>query len=443
MIDLTPLEVRKKKGDFRRAMRGYDPALVDDFLDLVADRLEELVRANLTLQERVTRQDEQVTDYRDRERALTEALVSAQEMREEVRKQAIREAELSTRSAQQHAEQLRAKVEEEVRQLRSSAQQEAANVLSSIQEERQREEASVRQLRARQQEFLSSYRAFLEEELAELGVIARAAGVTERAANSRGTRVAGPAAPPDAPPAAAQAVAREPETRQTRRGRPPAEAAADAGRPEGRTGSDHDEPAGGDDADERAARTPDGSAADVVDLDREPFEPEPFVDDESSVVAEAFDAEAATPLEGVADGLADETVVARDDAEARLYDAVAGDQDADGVPGPIGLGDSVSEPWSSAPEWTLPDLGIISGDVEGDDLDLDDDFLELDDDDEETSTLLRNAAAAGYNLDDDPLADEPLADELLLDEAVTDDDGESAPPAADSGWLPTLLEDDK
>ena len=314
-------------------------------------------------------------------------------------------------------------------------------MLSSIQEERQREEAAVRQLRARQQEFLSSYRAFLEEELAELGVIARAAGVTERAANSRSTRRAGPAAPPDAPPAAAQADARAPETR--RGGRPAAETTADTRRHERSAGSDPDEPAGGDDADERAARTPKGSVADVVALDEEPFEPEPFVDDESSVVAEAFDAEAAIPLEGVADGLADETDVAPEDAEARLYDGVAGDQDADGVPGPIGLGDAASEPWSSAPEWTLPDLGIIGGDVEGDDLDLDDDILELDDDDEETSTLLRNAAAAGYNLDDDPLADEPLADELLLDEAVTDDDGESAPPAAEGGWLPTLLEDDK
>ena len=40
MIDLTPLEVRKKKGDFRRGLRGYDPPQVDDFLDIVADRLE-------------------------------------------------------------------------------------------------------------------------------------------------------------------------------------------------------------------------------------------------------------------------------------------------------------------------------------------------------------------------------------------------------------------
>src|SRR5690606_17758021 len=92
MIDLTPLEVRKKKGDFKRAMRGYDTPLVDDFLDLVADRMEELVRENLSLTERTTRSEQQIAEYRERERALTEALVTAQEMREEVRRQATREA---------------------------------------------------------------------------------------------------------------------------------------------------------------------------------------------------------------------------------------------------------------------------------------------------------------------------------------------------------------
>ena len=44
MIDLTPLDVRKKRGDFRKSMRGYDPQEVDTFLDLVAMRMEELVQ---------------------------------------------------------------------------------------------------------------------------------------------------------------------------------------------------------------------------------------------------------------------------------------------------------------------------------------------------------------------------------------------------------------
>ena len=47
MIDLTPIDIRKKKGDFSRSLRGYDVADVDMFLDLVADRLEEVVNESL------------------------------------------------------------------------------------------------------------------------------------------------------------------------------------------------------------------------------------------------------------------------------------------------------------------------------------------------------------------------------------------------------------
>src|SRR5437868_2602546 len=126
MIDLTPLEVRKKKADFRRTMRGYDPQSVDDFLDLVADRLEQLVRENAALHERFGTVESQVSDYRDRERALTEALVTAQEMREQMRQQMEREAELKRRETDAEAEatlsqaaQMREKEEENVRRLRA------------------------------------------------------------------------------------------------------------------------------------------------------------------------------------------------------------------------------------------------------------------------------------------------------------------------------------
>jgi cell division initiation protein len=150
MIDLTPLEVRKKQGDFRRAMRGYDPALVDDFLELVADRMEELVRENVTFSERLARLEEQVRETRDRERALTEALVTAQEMREEMRQQTVREAEL----------------------LRREAEAQAAKLLEDAVRSVEREEDSLRRLRLRQRQVLASYRALLERELTELAVAA-------------------------------------------------------------------------------------------------------------------------------------------------------------------------------------------------------------------------------------------------------------------------------
>jgi DivIVA domain-containing protein len=99
MIDLTPLDVRKKKGDFRRVMRGYDMEAVDNFLEVAASRMEELVRKNATLSGRVDSMSEVIAEYRERERAMNEALVSAQQLREDVREQARREAEMVLREA--------------------------------------------------------------------------------------------------------------------------------------------------------------------------------------------------------------------------------------------------------------------------------------------------------------------------------------------------------
>ena len=100
MIDLTPLDVRKKREDFAKALRGYDPQEVDTFLELVAERLEALVKENLQLSERTERLSEQVTAQEGRENAVQEALVTAQSLREDVKQQAQREADLVRREAQ-------------------------------------------------------------------------------------------------------------------------------------------------------------------------------------------------------------------------------------------------------------------------------------------------------------------------------------------------------
>ena len=104
MIDLTPLDVRKKKEDFRRAVRGYDPAQVDSFLSIVADRLEELVGTQRDLNREVDSLREQLARFQERERALNEALLAAQELREEARSQADRDAAVRLREAETHAE---------------------------------------------------------------------------------------------------------------------------------------------------------------------------------------------------------------------------------------------------------------------------------------------------------------------------------------------------
>ncbi len=111
MMELTPLDVRKKKEDFKRAVRGYDPAQVDGFLDLVADRLEDLVGRELRLREQADLLREHLAAFQSRERALNDALVTAQELREEARAQAEKAAELHVREAERQAEAIRREAE--------------------------------------------------------------------------------------------------------------------------------------------------------------------------------------------------------------------------------------------------------------------------------------------------------------------------------------------
>lgn len=148
MIDLTPLDVRKKKGDFRRTVRGYDPELVDDFLDMVAERLEELVKQNVALSERTEQLEEQIGSFREREKALNEALVTAQQLRAEAEDQARREAELVRREAENRAESI---VEEGRRSLRDLKRE-------------------IEMLATRKRQFIKGFRALLEKHLSELEV---------------------------------------------------------------------------------------------------------------------------------------------------------------------------------------------------------------------------------------------------------------------------------
>ncbi|MDT8435917.1 MAG: DivIVA domain-containing protein [Gemmatimonadota bacterium] len=118
MMELTPLDVRKKKEDFRRVVRGYDPGQVDGFLDLVAERLDDLVGQEARLRDRLEAQEEQLEAFRERERALNEALVTAQELREEARRQAERSAESRIREAEQDAAGIRRETDLALREAR-------------------------------------------------------------------------------------------------------------------------------------------------------------------------------------------------------------------------------------------------------------------------------------------------------------------------------------
>jgi DivIVA domain-containing protein len=141
---LTPLDIRRY--DFGSALRGYDKARVDQFRDQVAAEVERLIRANQDLEQKAKGFHEQLRAFRERDKALNDALVSAQQLRAEIREQADREAQLLMREA-------RAQVERDVEGLRTEA--------------RRLEEEIQTLVRARRS-YLSQLRAMAERQLVEI-----------------------------------------------------------------------------------------------------------------------------------------------------------------------------------------------------------------------------------------------------------------------------------
>jgi DivIVA domain-containing protein len=99
---LTVLDVRRY--DFGSALRGYDKARVDQFREQVAAEFERLNRVNQDLDAKARGFHEQLKSFRERDKAMNDALVSAQQLRSEIRDQAEREGQLVIREARLEGE---------------------------------------------------------------------------------------------------------------------------------------------------------------------------------------------------------------------------------------------------------------------------------------------------------------------------------------------------
>jgi cell division initiation protein len=88
---LTPLEVRKQ--EFKKGMSGYNAQEVRNFLNLVAEELENQARQNAALTERIKELDVKIEDYRRMEKLLQDTMTTTQEATNQIRENAKKEAE--------------------------------------------------------------------------------------------------------------------------------------------------------------------------------------------------------------------------------------------------------------------------------------------------------------------------------------------------------------
>jgi DivIVA domain-containing protein len=144
---LTPLDVRTQ--EFVGALRGYERGQVDHFKLQVAEELERLTRDRMQAEERLRSAQEQLKAFRERERAMNDALVAAQQLREDSRQQAEREAELIRKEAQAEAHRIVAQAKQDEVEVRARA------------------DSASRQFTA----YVAGFRNLLQRQLAELDVL--------------------------------------------------------------------------------------------------------------------------------------------------------------------------------------------------------------------------------------------------------------------------------
>ncbi|MCA1958653.1 MAG: DivIVA domain-containing protein [Nitrospira sp.] len=103
-MNITPLDIQQMA--FRVKFRGYDQEEVNRFLEEVARTVESLNRDNAGLRERLASLEQQVTELKRAEATLSNTLMSAQSLADDVKRNAQRDAELIVKEAELKAEEL-------------------------------------------------------------------------------------------------------------------------------------------------------------------------------------------------------------------------------------------------------------------------------------------------------------------------------------------------
>jgi cell division initiation protein len=85
-MKISPLDIKKQ--EFGKKFKGYRPDEVHSFLDMVADEMEELLKKNLELDEKVRVLEEKLSNYTKIEDVLQDTLLTTQKSAEETKSSA-------------------------------------------------------------------------------------------------------------------------------------------------------------------------------------------------------------------------------------------------------------------------------------------------------------------------------------------------------------------
>lgn len=117
---LTPVDIENK--DFKKVMRGYDVYEVESFIKDIVSDYEKLYRENSTMKDKIEMLSSSLTNYRNMEETMQNAMIVAQTTSEDIKRTAIDKANNILAEAELKAKNTVASAEKEIADLKAQYQ---------------------------------------------------------------------------------------------------------------------------------------------------------------------------------------------------------------------------------------------------------------------------------------------------------------------------------
>jgi cell division initiation protein len=161
-MPLSPHDIQHT--EFHDQWRGYNQEEVDDFLDRVAESLDELQRENTALQTRIRELDQAVATSRETEEMLKKTLVTAQQAAEQAIATAKEKAEKLLEEAEARVRKVNQEADERVSQVQAEVTAKAADVQRQYDLRKRELDATIERLTSYESELKQKLKTFLEQQ---------------------------------------------------------------------------------------------------------------------------------------------------------------------------------------------------------------------------------------------------------------------------------------
>jgi cell division initiation protein len=120
-MKITPLDVGNHR--FPQRWRGYDPKEVEIFLEMVSQEMEELVQENRFLTKEFTRASADLSEHKEKETLLKDAMITAQRMAEDMKNNMVKEAQAIVAQAELESDAILRRAHERVIDIQDDIQE--------------------------------------------------------------------------------------------------------------------------------------------------------------------------------------------------------------------------------------------------------------------------------------------------------------------------------